>query len=325
MGSSGRWKRKRKKPSTKVSLQGRDRTFGEFFLDSGAHSLYNDHVLGKKGAARYAYYDTPDFWKYVDDYAAFVKKYAKGLDYYANVDVIYNPEKSWEALKYLEDKHGLRPVPVIHAGTDLKWVERHLKAGYDYLGIGGLGQETPKQTYTLWGDRLFDMLCPPPSRMPAVRTHGFAMTAYDLIIRYPWWSVDSASWAKAAGFGRLYVPHKRKGQFTFDVNPYLIVCSMSLSRVSRGSSSGNLHYSLLEKAERVIVQEWLDSIGIPLGKVDKDGKTVEYGVLSEYNARAVANLKFFEAMCAGLPEWPWAFKVKGIRRGFSDLLKGGQL
>lgn len=285
---------------------------GSFFLDSGAHSLYNAHVFGKRTKeARYAYYATKDFWAYVDRYAAFVKKYRKGLDWYANVDVIYNPELSWKVLKYLEGEHGLSPVPVIHRGTPLAWVEKHLAAGYGFVGLGGLGQESTKQGYTLWADEVFDMVCSGPGRVPAVKLHGFAMTSYDLMIRYPWYSVDSASWAKSAGFGSIFVPHKRNGKFTFGVPPYVI----GMSWRSTAKKDKGRHYSTLTKGERKIVREWLEEIKVPLGKIGKDGKPIKDGVFSQYNPRALANGLFFQRMCEWLPKWPWAFSVKP-RQGF---------
>lgn len=281
-------------------------TAGEFFLDSGAHSLYNIHARGKPARRKYDYFTTPEFWEYVDEYAAFVKKRAAGLDYYATVDVIFNPKLSWKVLKYLEQEHGLSPVPVIHYGTPMKWIERHVDAGYEFLGIGGLGQEAQKVNYLAWADQVFKFLCPPPSRLPIVRTHGFAMTAYSLLIRYPWWSVDSSSWAKAAGFGGIYVPQKRGGRFTFSVPPY----SIGISNASPKVKIRGQHYHSWTPLEKAIVQEWLEKIGVPFGKVNAAGEPVEYGVLSQYNARAVANLKFFEELCEGLPKYPWPFKVK---------------
>lgn len=143
--------------------------------------------MAKRLQDRYDWYDTQEFWDYVDSYAAFVTKYKKYMDYYANVDVIYDPERSWKVLKYLEKEHGLNPVPVIHYGASLKWVEKHIEAGYDLLGIGGLGQGATKNTYKVWANEVFKVICPLPSRMPVVRTHGFAMTSYDLMLSYPFW------------------------------------------------------------------------------------------------------------------------------------------
>lgn len=290
----------------RVSLAGKPRACSNFFLDSGAHSLYTLHVIEKGHSEGYSWYHSPEFRKYVDEYAAFVKAHDNGIDWYANVDAIFNPQLSWEVLKYLEDEHGLKPVPVIHFGTPWKWFQKHLDAGYEFVGVGGLGQEATKGDYKVWADLIFSGLCPKSNgHLPLVRTHGFAMTSYSLMIRYPWWSVDSASWAKAAGFGSVFVPHKRNGKFDFSVPPYVIGFSFR----SETAKVFGKHYLTLGKAEQRVVLDWLAEIDIPLGKMSPDGVPVEYGVLSQYNARAAANLKFYDRLCKWIPPWPWAFKV----------------
>lgn len=277
-----------------------------FFLDSGAHSLYTKHVIKMKGRVKrelkWQYYESDEFWKYVDSYAQFIKQHKEGIDYYANVDVIFNPQLSWKVLKYLEKQHNLSPVPVIHYGTDLDWIRRHLKAGYEFLGIGGLGQEATAKSYRAWADGLFTLLCPGPKRLPIVRTHGFAMTSWKLMRRYPWWSTDSASWIKMASFGNLLIPHKRKGVYTFDVEPHIITVSMVDM-----AGKGNKHLLAKSPTEQRIVRDWLNEIEVPYGKTDSDGNMTEYGVCSHYAPRRVANLIAFQRMADSVPEYPWAF------------------
>lgn len=291
----------------RIRLADRPRECRSLFLDSGAHSLYTREVIAKNHVNEYNWFKSKAFRKYVDKYAKLVKENLDGIDYYANVDVIFNPELSWKVLKYLEAEHGLNPVPVIHYNTPLKWIDTHLSAGYLFLGIGGLGQEATRQAYLLWADRVFDLLCGGnPGRLPCARTHGFAMTSYSLMIRYPWWSVDSASWAKVAAFGGVYVPHYRKGKFDFAEEPYQI----AFSHRSEMTKVKGKHYQTLTDRERLVVDKWLVEIGLPLGKVGDDGVATEYGVASQYNARATANLMFFQKLCEWLPEWPWAFNLK---------------
>lgn len=267
------------------------------------------------GQRDYSAYDTPEFWEYVERYAAFVKENEAALDVYVTIDVIFNPEMTWKVQKFLENEHGLKPLPVIHWGTPLEWVKRYVKEGYEMIGLGGLGQEATKDLYYDWADRVYHYICPSSNdRKPIVKTHGFAMTAYDLLIRYPWWSVDSASWCKAGGYGMIYVPRVRKGKFAFHyldaeglrqpVRPYNIsVSSDSPQRKVAGRSMYNL-----SKSAQKVIQQWLDIVEVPLGSVTKDGEMKEWGVVSTHSARKIANLKFFEAMANSLPEWPWQFK-----------------
>jgi hypothetical protein len=273
---------------------------GLFFLDSGAHSLYTKYVIDRGHRDGYAFYDTDEFWSYVDSYAGFVKKYIGGIDYYANVDVIFNPEKSWEVLKYLENTHKLSPVPVIHYGTSLDWIHKHLGAGYRYIGLGGLGQEATAKAYRKWADAVFDILCPLPNRTPIVRTHGFAMTAYDLMIRYPWWSVDSATWTKVAAFGSIFVPHRRSGKYIFDEQPYMV----SISQDNPARKDYGKHYCSLTPIKKKLVHDWLEQIEVPFGETAPDGTVIEYGVTNRHSERKIANLKFFEELRKWLGPYP---------------------
>jgi hypothetical protein len=286
---------------------------GCFFLDSGAFSLYSLHGYQKTGPEKYAWYSTQEYWDFVDSYARFVKKFGWAMDYYANVDVIFNPELSWKTLKYLENEHGLKPVPVIHALTDIKWIDKHLEAGYEYIGIGGTGHKTPRESYIAWANKVFSKICPASNGFkPVARTHGFAMTSFSILSMFPWWSVDSASWVKAAAFGGIYVPQKTGGEFNFLRDPY----ALQVSAQSPRRKEFGKHLLTLSKGERAIVEEWLAQIDVPLGTVDAEGKMVTEGVISHYKPRALANLIYFERMAESMPKWPWAWRPASVRKGF---------
>lgn len=289
---------------------------GTFFLDSGAHSLYTKKAMRvdtEKDAEEF--YNSREFWAYLDDYAEFIKQHKHAIDYYANVDIIFSPKHSWEAQQYLVEQHGLWPVPVVHHGAELIWIKKYLNAGHDLIGLGGLGQEAKKIQYFEWADRVYSFLCPGPKRLPIVRTHGFAMTSWELLTRYPWWSVDSASWVKAGGFGKIFVPHRRKGKADFSLRPYGINAGV-LSPCGVAFRRERIHkVQPVSKAEAAAIMAWLEEIDVPLGSVDENDEMVEWGVCSHHAARKIANLRYFEALCAYLPAWPRPFR--GIpRQGF---------
>lgn len=285
------------------------------FLDSGAHSLFNIHEYnpsksksyGARQDTKYDYYRTKEFWQYVDDYAEFLKHNASTVHHYVNVDAIHNPEITWEVQKYLENNHHLTPVPVVHAGTEVKWLLKYLKEGYPYIGLGGVALEGSRQDYYVWADTMYRTICPSPKYLPNTKFHGFAMTSWKMITRYPWWSVDSASWAKNAGHGGLYVPHVRKGGFDFSVPPYTVSMSCrSPKRNRKGRTMGD-HYESFTNTGKRHVRMWLDHIQIPLGKMSQDGEVLEKGVINHYGSRGVANMRFFDLLAKSLPEWPWPF------------------
>lgn len=319
------------------------------FLDSGAHSLYTEAVLlnhrvdgedqaqadrikalsGRevtmmrkavpsmfKEVNRYEFYETDEFWAYVDQYAAYCKAREAELDYYVTVDAIFNPEITWKVQRYLEDEWKLNPMPVIHANTPYVWIKRYLKQGYELLGIGGLGQEVRRQAYYEWANGLYTYLCNNKKGVPCVRTHGFAMTSPDLMTRYPWWSVDSATWIKGAAFGMIFVPRMKGGQFVFDDDalPYQIHVSYGSSSLSKEG----MHYHSMPREVKETVHRWLGVIGIPAGSSDANGEELEWGVLSNHGARNIANLRFFEAMRLSRPPWPSKYTGAGHTPGLLD-------
>lgn len=330
----------RKRKSNYVRAEERVRWF---FLDSGAHSLYNIHVghhgsitedmkekMSKMTAmgrfhtrkehpeifrARrnnaYEFYDSKEFYDYVDTYCQFIHDYHYAIDAYATVDVLFNPALSWKITKYIEKEWGLNPVPVIHFNTDIRWVHKHLDAGYDYIGIGGLGQEITKANYIAWADKVFNVICNQSSRKPLVKIHGFAMTAHILLVRYPWFSVDSASWTKAGGFGRLYIPRQSRGHFDFLSPPYTLNCSVGSPTKHRMGRN----YSTLKPGEKRVVRKWVEEYcGQKMGTCDADGKEIERGVINHHGARKRCNLIFYEMMLNQLPDWPWPFHVQAEKR-----------
>ncbi len=299
-----------KKQTSPLDCHQHERSYGEFFLDSGAHSLYTIHIISKQHKDGYAFYESKEFWEYVDSYAKFVKRKKDQIEYYANVDVIFNPELSWKVQKYLEKEHKLSPIPVIHFGTDLKWVKKHLDAGYDFIGLGGLGQEATRTAYIKWADSVYNLLCPKPKRLPLVKTHGFAMTSYQLMVRWPWFSVDSASWVKAGAYGFIFVPHKRDGKFTFEKEPYRLTVSLDSPKMKQ--HRGHVYTMSGGKNNQIYktLEEWIEFIGVEMGVSDNNGNTIKKGIINNHETRYVANLRFFQMLCDWLPKWPWPLLIR---------------
>jgi hypothetical protein len=301
------------------------------FLDSGAFTQW---TLAQKfyderktnGAGRWDYYSTDLFFQYLDDYAAFIKKHHYAIDLYANLDVIGNAKLTWRNQKLLENL-GLKPVPVIHYGTSLKWLEFYMKKGYEIIGLGGLVGSTAEDGCKRWIDQAFEMTCPAPERLPVVKLHGFGVTTYSLLINYPWYSVDSTSWTKVGAFGGILIPHLRAGRWDFSEQPYLMKVADDKEKedpdakseakgfITTGPKSRNpdrrkagKHLLTLSGAERETIKKWLKHIGVPMGEMDEHGVAIEHGVCTHHVYRKAANLLFFEELRKWLPDWPWKFK-----------------
>jgi len=153
---------------------------------------------------------------------------------------------------------------------------------------------------------MFEIVCNTNDHLPRVHIHGFAMTSYALMRRYPWWSVDSTSWTKWAAYGIIYVPRIKGRSFDFERNPYPIFVSQESPQIEiKGRHILTLRDSAPNKFK--ILKKWLKEIDVPLGSES------EWGILNENSARTVANLRFFERAIDSLPDWPWPFIIKGER------------
>jgi hypothetical protein len=318
------------------------------FLDSGAFSLgplvdkgklKGDMIYQDGKSVEQSWYDSNEFKAYMDRYANFVKEHQQDIDIFVNVDVLDDPDRTYKNQKYIERKHGIRPVPVIHSFTERHYIERYLHDGHEYIALGGMGGKRmhKRLSYRKWIDGVFTMLCPRSNHYrPIVKTHGFAVTSWHSLTRYPWYSVDSTTYVKMAGYGWLLVPKPRSSgkDFHFD-RPYIQigVCSVPTDNVKKknaarhkleafnhefispaaatSSSAGTTkHIGPPNRRNRLIfdqVVRWLDNIGIPLGTEDGSVR----GVVNSSEERIKANLFYFDELVKHLPEWPWKFQKGG--------------
>lgn len=294
------------------------------FLDSGAFSLHKEAVKWAEatGRPKEAYWKSKTFRSYMDDYAIFVKEHHIAIDLYANVDVIRNAELTYRNQKYLEKRHGLTPIPVVHYPTDVKWLQRYMDEGYEMIGLGGLVGRARHQTTRVWIQKCFELVCDTPDRCPKVKIHGFGVTSFDLMMGFPWWSVDSTSWIKTGVYGYIYVPKKRDGSFFLLEAPdkYLVsaqpvtieAADKGWGRTGSGKGVGRVdqyHYDRLSEKQKASVKEWLDLIGVEIGET-KDGEVVQEGVTNNSYERTKACLLYFEKLIEGMPEYPQPLKSR---------------
>jgi hypothetical protein len=290
------------------------------FLDSGAFSMAGkarkkSHLSEKK------FYKTKEWWAYIDAYAKFIIKYKDSFDHYANVDTSRFPKITWDVQKYLEEKWGLNPLPVIHHGEPMKWFEKYLEAGYKYICIGGVAKTkgySQTRRFNIWGDQIFKRVCPSPDYKPTIKLHGFAITSIPLMQRYPWYSVDSVTWKKMSYYGQILVPPLSKGEYNFRIPPMVVFIDPTSKYTQRDGNTGR-HFLFYSKAQQEGIREWLKYIKVPFGKRKGDGSII-MGVSNEDHFRCQANIRYFELMAKSLPKWPWAFEPFEHTDFFGDVL-----
>jgi len=274
--------------SQKTELRGKN-----YFMDSGSFSLLKKAAKYRTTSGREpeSYYKTEEHIEYVNGYAKFIKDRIEYLDIYANVDVIGLGEKGAKLSllnqRYLEEEHGLKPMPVLHNGEPLRFLAKYLEAGHTLIGLGGLAGLS--LSLWSWVETVFLEL---KKSNVDVRVHGFGVTGYDKILRYPWYSVDSTTWVKTAGFGQIIVPNQRKygrgkREFVFDLIPSRVFVSEHEEGQAYKNHTGNQHLNV-----NTNVEEWLDFIDVKY--TFHTGNEERKKIFLEPMARIEANLKFFE-------------------------------
>jgi len=158
-----------------------------WFLDSGAFSAWttetslrlSDYLAWLKGAF---------------DILGRDRIYA-----YANLDVVRNPALTWRNQRVIE-RSGFRPLPVIHSNASPETVEQVVEE-YDTFAVGGLvGGGSNSTHYEEFLAGVFDKAT---TRHGIHTIHGFGVTSYPIMRRFPFSSVDSSSWMAGARWGRF--------------------------------------------------------------------------------------------------------------------------
>lgn len=157
--------------------------YPEFFLDSGAWSAFT------QGA-------TID----IDEYIAFVKRFKHWFSCYVNLDDMLNPSITRRNQKYIEDT-GLSPLPVFHTGEPWHYLEDYVER-YPYVCLGKIIPYTgsPKKIVP-WIVKCFQIAREAGNTV----YHGLGVTNWLLLKSFPWYSVDSSSWAVGFRYGRVPV------------------------------------------------------------------------------------------------------------------------
>lgn len=233
------------------------------FMDSGAFSMF---TLG---------IDVN-----LDAYADYLERSKWYIHVASNVDAIgRNVErKSYENQKYLESLRLSVPVqPVHHARDGDEWLKRYIDEGYDYIFLGGM---VPESTPYLveWLDHVWDKYLALPDGTARVKVHGFGLTTWQLMERYPWYSVDSTSWVQIGVFGGILMYHGGR------------VRSVKMTRQGGASKKLDASFWTVDAHTQSVLRKTIEA------KADKDGKPYGFTpeILSEsYGWRDKWNIIFF--------------------------------
>ncbi len=283
------------------------------FLDSGAFSAFSLGI-------------DIDIYDYIEH----IKQNKKLFEVYACLDVIGSAEKTYENQLIME-KEGLSPLITFHYGEDIEWLKFYMKK-YDYIALGGVADGRDIRSVRTHLDKCWEILTDDKG-MPKLKVHGFGVTSISLMRRYPWYSVDSTSWAVVSRMGSIIVPIKKNNEWVYNKNSSIIgVTARSPYRNDKVK-----HYNNLSPMFKKIVDEYLEQKGYKIGKsefidVDKDYKpkrgkefwykkekkierVIEPGVSNNHVLRNEITILYFQDLAKTMPEWPWPYKRKQ-KKGF---------
>ena len=153
-------------------------------LDSGAFSYMSGAKCTKK-----------DLIEYAERYANFIIENDVKYYFELDVDTIFGIEFVEKIRKNLEMKTGKKCIPVWHKGRGIEYF-KWMCDNYSYIAIGGLVFHVKKSEYPLI-KKMVDY-----ARSKNVKVHGLGFTKTNELDKYRFYSVDSASWTKAAALGQ---------------------------------------------------------------------------------------------------------------------------
>lgn len=227
----------------------------------------------------------------LDEYAAFARRNSEFIDTVVNLDCIpgefgrvpdsaeveASAQKGWENLLHLENEWGIRAMPVFHMGERLKWLDRMIDHGCDYVGISPANDRTTNQKRA-WLDDVYDHICDADG-WPIIKTHGFGVTSVPILFRYPWYSADSTSWALFGAYGMILVPQQVNGQFCYTISPHSVVVS---KESSLKDVEGARHFDTFSPTVKRHIEGYLESCGVTASEIREN-----------YKARDRVNIRFF--------------------------------
>lgn len=233
----------------------------DIFLDSGAWSNYT----GRSNIT-------------LDTYSNFLATHADYFKEYSSLDVINKGEESynnWVELK----RRGFNSIPVFHANSDIKYLEEYLKYS-DRIALGALAR-VPKQL-RLWNlDYLWSKYLVNSEGLPKYKVHGFGLTDIDIMIRYPWYSVDSSTWIKHSCYGLILVPQQNLDSEPNFLGPINAISVSIVSERMYGGLESQFYYSKPIQEQLLIKNYIVNILKVPWGEsefieVDVDYKLKKY-------------------------------------------------
>jgi hypothetical protein len=265
---------------------------------------YKPHTMLDSGAFSAWYHsDSID----LDAYIAFVKEHQSKFYSIVALDVI--PGNNARMAKTTADieaaaiqshknfakmrRAGIDAIPVFHMGEDWSWLDKMIADKIPYIGISPYMKAT-QVNIIKWLDQVYTRIGEKDGS-PVCKTHGFGVTGHQLVRRYPWFSVDSTSWALSAGYGNILMPRFQVGKIAVD---FTHPVQFSISERDQAGNNSLLHAG---PALRRVVDNYFQTLDLDFTEVR-----------NFQEARLVVNASYFMGLESQLSCTPFQHQVNGV-------------
>lgn len=187
-------------------------------------------------------------------------------------------------------KAGIEAIPVFHQGEDFKWLERMIDEGVGYIGISPAPRAS-QEIILRWLDQCFTRITDKDG-LPLVKTHGFGATSFGICKRYPWFTIDSTTWALAAGYGTIILPPFSDGKTPNYNRPPLRFS------ITDRDTAGSRPLLKLGPVERKVIDAHLQTMGVDLSDIRTD-----------HRERARVNVLYYLGLEASLVNEPFRIQA----------------
>lgn len=131
-------------------------------------------------------------------YVDYCKANMKKWDLYMTIDLERNAASILERHKRIE-KMGIRPIPVFHGDSTVDFLRKYYDMGHKLIALASWPTlRTSHEQKRRYLDGCFAL-----AAKLGFELHGLAMTAGWMLLEFPWYSVDSSSWSRVAGYGGI--------------------------------------------------------------------------------------------------------------------------
>jgi hypothetical protein len=170
----------------------------EIMIDSGVVGWRSYRISCEKKKNEKAVAKLCGEEEFIQLYVDYVKKNHKKWHFYMTIDLERVAKNILVRHKKICEM-GITPVPVFHGDDSTEYLKKYADLGHNLVAVASWRTlRNGKDQFKTYLNNVFDA-----AAKYGVKLHGLAFTSPWAMIDYPWYSVDSSSWSRVAGFGGI--------------------------------------------------------------------------------------------------------------------------